>query len=96
MRPSEVFEEKRDAIRALMARYPVANPRLFGSVLHGLDRQDSDIDILVDVLPGATLFHLGGLQMDLQDLLGASVDLLVPEELPLQFRDRVLSEATPI
>ena len=96
MRPSEVFEQKREAIRALMARYPVANPRLFGSVLHGLDRHDSDIDILVDALPGATLFHLGGLQMDLQDLLGASVDLLVPEELPLQFRDRVLSEATPI
>ena len=96
MRRSEVFEQNRSAIRALVARYPVTNPRLFGSVLHGRDRLDSDIDILVDALPGATLFHLGGLQMDLQDLLGASVDLLVPEELPLQFRDSVLSEAMPI
>jgi predicted nucleotidyltransferase len=96
VRRSEVFEQNRSAIRALVARYPVTNPRLFGSVLHGRDRLDSDIDILVDALPGATLFHLGGLQMDLQDLLGASVDLLVPEELPLQFRDSVLSEAMPI
>ena len=96
MKPSMALEGKREAVRALVSRYPTANPRLFGSVLHGLDRHDSDIDILVDALPGATLFHLGGLQMDLQDLLGASVDLLVPEELPLQFRDRVLSEATPI
>ena len=96
MRPSLALEGKREAVRAVVSRYPAANPRVFGSVLHGDDREDSDIDILVDALPGATLFHLGGLQMDLQDLLGASVDLLVPEELPLHFRDRVLSEATPI
>lgn len=96
MRPSEALEQKRDAVRALVARYPVANPRLFGSALRGEDQQGSDIDILVDALPGATLFDLGGLQMDLQDLLGVSVDLLVPAELPQQFRDRVLSEAQPI
>ena len=96
MRPSEALEQKRDAVRALVARYPVANPRLFGSVLRGHDLQSSDIDILVDALPGATLFDLGGLHRDLQDLLGVHVDLLVPDELPRQFRDRVLSEAVPI
>jgi predicted nucleotidyltransferase len=96
MKPSMALEGKREAVRALVSRYPTANPRLFGSALHGDDREDSDIDILVDALPGATLFHLGGLQMDLQDLLGVKVDLILPGELPLRIRDRVLSEAMPI
>lgn len=96
MKPSMALEGKREAVRALVARYPTANPRLFGSVLHGDDREDSDIDILVDALPGATLFHLGGLQMDLQDLLGVRVDLRTPAELSKYFRDEVLAEAVPI
>ena len=96
MKPSLALEGKREAVRAVVSRYPAANPRVFGSVLHGDDRDDSDIDILVDALPGATLFDLGDLQMALQELLGVSVDLLIPGELPKQFRDKVLAEAAPI
>ncbi len=96
MKPSMALEGKREAVRALVSRYPTANPRLFGSALHGDDREDSDIDILVDALPGATLFHLGGLQMDLQDLLGVKVDLRTPAELSKYFREEVLAEAVPI
>jgi predicted nucleotidyltransferase len=96
MKPSQALEGKRDAVRALVARYPAANPRLFGSVLHGDDREDSDIDILVDALPGATLFDLGELQMDLEDLLGVRVDLRTPGELSRFFRQDVLAEAVPL
>jgi hypothetical protein len=96
MKPSMALEGKREAVRALVSRYPTANPRLFGSALHGDDREDSDIDILVDALPGATLFHLGGLQMDLQDLLGVKIDLRTPAELSKYFREEVLAEAVPI
>jgi len=96
MKPSLALEGKREAVRAVVSRYPAANPRVFGSVLHGDDREDSDIDILVDALPGATLFDLGDLQMALQELLGVRVDLLIPGELPKQFRDKVLAEAAPI
>ena len=96
MKPSLALEGKREAVRAVVSRYPAANPRVFGSVLHGDDREDSDIDILVDALPGATLFDLGDLQMALQDILGVRVDLLIPGELPKQFRDKVLAEAAPI
>ena len=96
MKPSLALEGKREAVRAVVSRYPAANPRVFGSVLHGDDHEDSDIDILVDALPGATLFDLGDLQMALQELLGVSVDLLIPGELPKQFRDKVLAEAAPI
>jgi len=57
---------------------------------------DSDLDLLVDAQPGATLFDLGGLQMELEELLGVRVDLLTPGDLPERFRERVLAEAEPV
>lgn len=56
----------------------------------------SDLDLLVDPLPGATLFDLGGLQVELEELLGVPVNLLTPGDLPPRFRDAVLSEAKPV
>jgi uncharacterized protein len=85
-----------EAIRALAQRHRAANPRVFGSVLHDRATAESDVDILVDALPGATLFDLGELQMDLEELLGVPVDLLTPGDLPLRFREAVLAEARPI
>lgn len=96
MKPSILLQQKRDAIREAAARYRVSNPRVFGSVLHGTDSDTSDLDILVDALPGATLFDLGGLQADLEDLLGIHVDLLTPADLPAKFRAKVLAEAQPV
>ncbi len=96
MRPSESLELHRTAVRDLVARYPAANPRVFGSVARGTDTDASDIDILVDDLPGCTLFRLGGLQMDLQDLLGVKVDLVLPDELPEKYRESILSEARAV
>jgi predicted nucleotidyltransferase len=87
---------KRIAVREMVSRFPTANPRVFGSVLHGTDRDGSDIDLLVDALPGATLFDLGGLQYELESLLGLHVDLLTPGDLPLKFRAKVLAEAKPL
>src|SRR5471032_2055460 len=55
-------------------RFRTSNPRVFGSALLGTDTEGSDLDLLVDALPGATLFDLGGLQAELEDLLGVSVD----------------------
>jgi uncharacterized protein len=83
-------------VRDLVERFPVANPRLFGSVLHGTDTEESDLDLLVDALPGATLLDLGGLLEELEDLLGVSIDLLTPGDLPPGIRDRILAEAVPV
>jgi hypothetical protein len=87
---------KRDAVLEATGRFRTANPRVFGSVLHGTDREDSDLDLLVDALPGATLFDLGGLQEELESLLGIHVDLLTPADLPAKFRAKVLAEAQPV
>lgn len=87
---------KRSAVREAVGRFRTANPRVFGSVLHGTDRDGSDIDLLVDALPGATLFDLGGLQYELESLLGIHVDLLTPTDLPPKVRAKVLAEAQPV
>ena len=79
-----------------MQRFRTRNPRVFGSVLHGADKDGSDLDLLVDPLPGVTLFDLGGLQIELEEMLGVPVDLLTPEDLPSRYRQKVLLEALPI
>jgi predicted nucleotidyltransferase len=97
MKPSEVLERNRQAIRDLTVRFNAANPRVFGSVARGEDRLDSDLDILVDALPGSTLFSLGGLQYELEQILtGTEVHLLTPGDFPENVRIHVLAEAKPI
>ena len=82
MRPSVALDLKRNAVREAANRYRAANRRVFGSVVHGTDADGSDLDLLIDALPGATLFDLGGLQAELESLLGVPVDLLTPADLP--------------
>jgi len=96
MRPSVALELKRSMVLEAAGRFRTANLRVFGSVLHGEDRDGSDLDLLVDALPGATLFDLGGLQLELEELLGVTVDLLTPRDLPPKFRHQVLAEARPV
>jgi uncharacterized protein len=96
VKPSKALNLHRDEVRRMVEQRRAKNPRVFGSVLHGRDNEDSDLDILVDPLPGATLFDLGGLQVALEDLLGIRVDLLTPGDLPQRSREKVLREARPV
>lgn len=66
MRPSLVLDMKRSAVREAVSRFRTANLRVFGSALHGTDQDGSDLDLLVDALPGATLLDLGDLQDELK------------------------------
>ena len=96
MRPSVALEAQRQAVRDAARRFRTANPRLFGSALHRTDHEGSDLDLLVDALPGTTLFDLGGLQAELESLLGVRVDVRTPADLPPRLRTRVLAEAQPV
>ena len=96
MRPSLALNMKRNAVREAVGRFRTTNPRVFGSVLRGTDLEGSDLDLLVDALPGATLFDLGSLQDELQTLLGVQVDLLTPGDLPPTLRATVEAEAQPV
>jgi hypothetical protein len=96
MRPSQVFQSHRDAVRELVLRHRVRNVRVFGSVLHGNDTDDSDLDLLVDPTPETTLMDIGAIRYELRRLLGVPVDVLTPNALPESFRDRVIAEAKPV
>ncbi|EGH04988.1 hypothetical protein PSYAE_24118 [Pseudomonas amygdali pv. aesculi str. 0893_23] len=96
MRPSLALDLKRSAVRETVSRFRVTNPRIFGSVLRGTDLDGSDLDLLVDALPGATLLDLGDLEDELKSLLGVDVDLLTPGDLPAKFRAKVLIEAQSV
>jgi predicted nucleotidyltransferase len=96
MRPSVVLSQKREEIRDAASRYRTRNPRVFGSVVRGTDQDGSDLDILVDPIPGTTLFDLGGLHDELENILGMSVDLVTPADLPAKYREKVLKEARSI
>jgi len=93
MRPSEALPQYRETIRQLVLQAGMSNPRVFGSVLRGEDTEGSDLDILVDPAPRASLLAMEILQTQLANVTGVKIDLRTPEELHLKFRERVLSEA---
>ena len=87
---------KAEAARALPQRHRAENLRAFGSAANGTDVDASDLDLLVDALPGATLFDLGALQEELGALFGVQVDLLTPGDLPPAPRRRILADARKV
>ena len=90
------LQEKREQILAIAEKYGARNVRVFGSVVRGEARPDSDIDFLVELEPGRSLFDLGGLLYELQSLLGVDVDVVTEKGLRPRIRERVLSEAIPL
>ena len=92
----EVIVGKRDEILRVAAKHGARKVRVFGSVARGEADETSDIDFLVELEPGRTLFDLGGLLMDLRDLLGRDVDVVTERGLKTRIRTRVLQEAVAL
>jgi len=87
-----VRRERRTGILRLAEAHGGRNLRIFGSVARGDNREDSDVDFLVEFDQGRSLLDLIGLRLDLQDLLGVSVDIVTPKSLRY-IRDRIMAEA---
>lgn len=96
MKPSLALEAHRDAIRRIVSEGRARNPRVFGSVLRGEDREDSDLDLLVDSTGETSLFDLAGIELELERLLGVRVEVTTSGSLPESFRNSVLAEAVPV
>lgn len=96
MKPSTAFYANRDAIRRVVESHRARNARVFGSVIHGEDTDESDLDILVDPTSETTLMDVAAIQVELEGLLGVSVDVLTPKAIPEKFRGVVLAEAVPV
>jgi hypothetical protein len=87
------INEQREKILQIAARYGARNVRLFGSKARGDSRPDSDVDLLVDLEPDRSLFDLGGLAVELRELLGCEVDVVTEKGLRSRIREQVLREA---
>lgn len=96
MKPSLALSQNRELIRRVVLSHRSCNPRFFGSVLQGTDTEGSDLDLLIDPLPGATLFDLGAIQIELEESLGVAVDVKTPMDLPQKFREQVINAALPV
>lgn len=91
-----LLKEKREEILHIAAKHGARNVRVFGSVARGEADTESDLDLLVEMEPGRSLLDMGGLLMDLQDLLGCRVDVVTEKGLRERVRDRVLKDAVPL
>jgi len=92
----EIVQGKKEQVLELAARHGASNVRIFGSVANGTAEEESDIDFLVDLEKGRSLFDLGGLLMDLQQLFERKVDVVTENGLHWYIKERILSEAKPI
>lgn len=96
MKPSEALATHRDKLLAIAAGHGASNLRVFGSVAKGADKEGSDIDILVDVPFGTSLFQFAGLVIDFEEALGVKVDLCTEAQLHPKLKNRILAEARPL
>jgi predicted nucleotidyltransferase len=96
MTTEELLTIKRSEILALARKYGARNVRIFGSVARGEARPDSDIDFLVELEPGRSLFDLGGFVYEMRNLLGVEVDVVTENGLRQRIRARVIREAIPL
>jgi hypothetical protein len=96
MTADELLKARRLEILTLARKYGAHNVRIFGSVARGEARPDSDIDFLVELEPGRSLFDLGGLVYELRNLLGIEVDVVTEKGLRQRIRESVLREAVPV
>ena len=93
MTHQQLLQTHRAKILQIAKRHGATNVRVFGSTVRGESGPESDLDVLVDLEPGRSLFDLGGLLIDLQELLHCRVDLTTKAGLHWYIRDRVLEEA---
>jgi len=91
-----LLTENRRQILDIAARYGARNVRIFGSVARGQADDQSDIDFLVEMEAGRSLFDLGGMQADLEAALGRPVDVVTEKGLKARIRNQVLREAVPV
>ena len=92
----ERLKDKREEILRIASKHGAYNVRVFGSVARGEARPDSDVDFLVKLEPGRSLFDHAALLLDLEEILGCDVNVVTERGLRPRIRERVLKDAVPL
>jgi predicted nucleotidyltransferase len=92
----QLLREKSDDIKHIAARHGAYNIRVFGSVARGEARPDSDIDFLIDAGPATSSWFPADLILDLEDILGRRVEVVMEKALNPDLHDHVMREAIPL
>ncbi len=93
---SNTIQHYRQEILSLAQKHGVTSIKVFGSFARGEAQENSDVDFLIEMENGRSLLDIGGLVMDLQDLLHRTVDVVEPNGLHYLIRDEILKEAIPV
>jgi uncharacterized protein len=91
-----LVRSKREQILNIARKHGAVSVKLFGSAARGDEADSSDVDFVVELEPGRSLLDLGGMQSDLERLLGCAVDVVTVNGLRERIRARVLEEAVPV
>ena len=92
----QTIQSKRDEILRIAARHGAQRVRLFGSVARGDAGPQSDVDFLVQLESGRSLFDRAALWLELKQLLGCNVDVVTEKGLKPRLQQRILREAIPL
>ena len=92
----DVIHDNKETILRIAQQHNANNVRVFGSVVRGEEKENSDIDLLVSFQPGASLLDQVGLMNELREILGKKVDVISDRALNPYIRDKILKEAQPI
>jgi predicted nucleotidyltransferase len=96
MNSLDLLKQKRHEILAIAAKHGVSDVRVFGSAVHGEDRPDSDIDLLVKRDTQISWWFPAGFIADLERLLDRRVDVVTDTGLNPHVREYILHEAVPL
>lgn len=96
MKMNKIIKENKEEILRIAKKYGAKNLEIFGSVVQGTDKPDSDIDILLDLEAGRTLLDHAALMCELEELLGRKVDIVTRKGIKKRIRERVFREAVPL
>ena len=93
---AQFLKTKRGEVLRIAGKHGARNVRVFGSVARGEARPNSDVDFLVEMETGQSLFDIARMVVDLEDLLHCEVDIVEQRSLHWSIRDRILEEAVPL